>query len=94
MKKEESIKNFQSADNTDREIKITILGLLKWNSPVPLEEIFVTVKNGYVTLGGLVEWMYQKTILILMIQNIKGVRGVTNNIGVADNLFSKHTPPC
>jgi osmotically-inducible protein OsmY len=91
MKKEEDIANLKNADYTDCAIKITILGLLKWNSPVPLEEIIVTVKNGYVSLNGLVQWLYQKSILVLMIRNIEGVRGITNNIGVVDELFPTHS---
>ncbi len=92
MKKEESSKNFKSMDNMDNVIKISIYGLVQKYSPGPLEEIFVSVKNGYVILDGLVQWMYQKTILVLKIQNIEGVMGITNNIGVADELFSPHHP--
>ncbi|HTA27652.1 MAG TPA: BON domain-containing protein [Bacteroidia bacterium] len=92
MKKEENSKNFKSSDNTDNIIKTSIYGLVQKYSPGPLEEIFVTVINGYVNLSGLVQWMYQKTILVLMIRNIEGVRGITNNIGVANELFSPHHP--
>jgi len=40
------------------------------------------VDDGWVTLDGEVEWMYQKVIPENDVRHLKGVRGITNNISI------------
>jgi osmotically-inducible protein OsmY len=42
----------------------------------------VTVRDGYISLAGGVEWMYQKTAAERAVRYLRGVRGVFNNITV------------
>jgi osmotically-inducible protein OsmY len=42
----------------------------------------VTVKNGWVTLEGSVDWQYQKELAESAVKKLKGVIGISNNIEV------------
>jgi osmotically-inducible protein OsmY len=46
------------------------------------KDLEVTVRNGYITLAGTVEWMYQKAAAERAVRYLKGVRGVFNHITV------------
>jgi osmotically-inducible protein OsmY len=56
---------------------------LKSELPISHEKIKLTVKNGWITLEGAVEWQYQKTSAENAVRKVKGVKGVTNLITVA-----------
>ncbi|HET7219227.1 MAG TPA: BON domain-containing protein [Vicinamibacterales bacterium] len=45
--------------------------------------ITVTVRSGFITLAGNVEWMYQKMAAERAVKYLRGVRGVMNHIIVA-----------
>jgi osmotically-inducible protein OsmY len=49
----------------------------------------VTVREGYVTLAGGVEWMYQKDAAERAVRYLRGVRGVFNNITVQPKVAPK-----
>ena len=42
----------------------------------------VTVRNGVISLGGSVAWMYQKAAAERAVEYLRGVRGVINNIKI------------
>ena len=42
--------------------------------------ITVTVRDGYITLGGTVEWMYQRASAECAVKYLRGVCGVFKNI--------------
>jgi osmotically-inducible protein OsmY len=42
----------------------------------------VTVKNGWITLEGSVDWQYQKTLAESAVKKLRGVIGIINNIEV------------
>lgn len=67
---------------TDTEIAEAIANALKWNSALREEKIKVKVEDGYVTLEGEVEWDFQRTSAKKAIEDLTGVRGVTNLITV------------
>jgi hypothetical protein len=50
--------------------------------PISYDRIKVIVKDGWITLEGAVEWQYQKTTAENAVRKVKGVKGVTNVIGV------------
>jgi osmotically-inducible protein OsmY len=75
-------------DRIDPDIAKDTLHALQNNIDVPLG-LNVTVRDGYVTLGGAVEWMYQKAAADRAVRYLRGVRGVFNNITVQPRLEPK-----
>jgi osmotically-inducible protein OsmY len=71
---------------TDTEIAQAVLSGLRWNTVVPDERITVAVSNGWVTLGGNVEWEYQRSAAANAVRYLLGVRGVTNTISVTPHV--------
>ena len=67
---------------TDPEIARDAVHELESHVSIPADRIKVTVKSGWVTLEGTVDWQYQKTLAESSIKRLKGVLGVTNNIEV------------
>lgn len=70
------------SSRTDPEIARDIIHELESYVSIPADNIKVTVRNGWVTLEGTVEWQYQKLIAESAVKKIKGVIGVANNIEV------------
>jgi osmotically-inducible protein OsmY len=68
-----------AAERIDPEIARDALEALKNRIDVPLG-VAVTVRNGHVTLSGVVEWMYQKMAAERAVKYLRGVRGVFNQI--------------
>ena len=52
-------------------------------------EIGVTVRDGYITLAGTVEWMHQKMAAERAVKYLRGVRGVFNDIDVKPSVSPK-----
>lgn len=73
---------------SDDEIAKRALSILKWDTTVPAERITVTVRDGWVTLGGEVEWQYQRGSAEDDIRKLSGVRGVTNSIAIKPRVDS------
>lgn len=71
---------------TDAEIAGAVFDTLKWHSAVPEEKVKIKVEDGVVTLEGELEWEYQKVNARTAIQNLTGVRSVTNLITVKPKL--------
>ena len=69
-------------ERTDTEIAQAAVGALKWNTVVPNDRVTVTVANGWLTLGGTLDWQYQKDAAARAVRDLMGVKGVTNNIAV------------
>lgn len=72
----------------DPDIAKDALHALQNRIDVPLG-LNVTVRDGYVTLGGAVEWMYQKDAAERAVRYLRGVRGVFNNITVQPRVAPK-----
>jgi osmotically-inducible protein OsmY len=67
---------------TDTDIATSVLHALKWDTTVPDDRITVTVRDGWVTLEGTVEWQFQKQAAEIAIRNLSGVRHVVNSLVV------------
>ncbi len=67
---------------TDSEIAAAALDALRWDSEVPDEQITLTVRTGWVTLDGKVEWQYERAAAERDVRRLNGVNGVTNQIRV------------
>ena len=71
-----------SSARTDPEIAREAVHELDSHISIPHEKIKVTVKNGWVTLEGNVDWQYQKTLAESAVKKLRGVIGITNSIEV------------
>jgi osmotically-inducible protein OsmY len=67
---------------TDTEIAQAAVSALKWHTVVPDDHVTVTVKNGWLSLAGTVDWQYQKDAADRAVRNLTGVTGVANDIRV------------
>jgi osmotically-inducible protein OsmY len=67
---------------TDPEIAREAVQELQNHVSIPADRIKVTVKNGWVTLEGDVDWQYQKILAESAVKKLRGVIGVSNNIEV------------
>jgi osmotically-inducible protein OsmY len=68
-----------ASERIDPDIAKDALAALTNRVDVPLG-ITVTVRDGHITLGGTVEWMYQKMAAERAVKYLRGVRGVFNHI--------------
>ena len=71
-----------SSTRTDPEIARDAVHELESHVSIPSDQIKVTVKNGWVTLEGSVDWQYQKTLAESAVKKLRGVLGIFNNIEV------------
>lgn len=76
------VKTSAFGTKTDTEIAEAIRNALRWNSAVNEDKIEVKVDNGWVYLDGEVEWKYQKSSVQSSVEDLLGVRGVTNNVRI------------
>jgi osmotically-inducible protein OsmY len=67
---------------TDTEIAQAAVSALKWHPVVPDDRLTVTVKDGWITLAGTLDWQYQKDAAVRGVRDLMGVKGVTNEIRV------------
>lgn len=66
----------------DPEIADAVVRMLEWNTNVPGERVRATVRNGWVTLEGDVDWQYQKRAAEEAVRTLAGVTGVSNEISI------------
>jgi len=67
---------------TDPEIARDAVHELESHVSIPADRIKVTVKDGWVTLEGTVDWEFQKILAKSAVKKLKGVTGVTNKIEI------------
>jgi osmotically-inducible protein OsmY len=75
-------------ERIDPDIAKDALHALKNRIDVPLG-LGVTVRDGYVSLTGTVEWKYQKAAAERAVRYLRGVRGVFNNIELKPQVAPK-----
>lgn len=73
---------FRTIRKTDSEIAKEVFKALKSNWQVPYKDVQAEVKDGWVTVEGVVSWNYQKAAVKKSLGSIVSVRGVTNNIRI------------
>jgi osmotically-inducible protein OsmY len=71
-----------SAVKNDKKIASSVISALKENWAVPDHKIKVTVKDGWVTLEGILHWNFQRKAAENAIRYLNGVRGVIDNIKI------------
>ncbi len=67
---------------TDTEIAEAVKNALRWNSAIDEDKIEVKIDNGWVFMDGTVEWEYQKISAQNSVQDLLGVKGITNNVKI------------
>jgi osmotically-inducible protein OsmY len=77
-----------SSKRTDTDIAAAALSALKWDTTIPDDRIKVTVRNGWITLEGTVDWRYQKDAADRVVRNLLGVSGLTSQIIVKPQVKS------
>jgi osmotically-inducible protein OsmY len=71
------------SERNDTDIAAAAVNALKWHISIPDDKVKVTVRNGWITLEGEVEWQYQRDAARDAIRFLTGVKGVTNSITLA-----------
>jgi osmotically-inducible protein OsmY len=67
----------------DTKIAEAVRTALTWDSVVPEERIEIVVRNGVVTLTGMVEYWYQRKSAVDVVKRLSGVTNVNDHIIVA-----------
>jgi osmotically-inducible protein OsmY len=63
-----------ASERTDSDIARAAVTALEWSTPVLHECITVTVRHGWVTLEGAVDWPYQKSAAEDTVRHLMDVR--------------------
>lgn len=69
-------------NQSDSDLAAAAVNALAWNASVPEDAIVVTVRDGFVTLEGSVNWNHQRDSAEHAVRILKGVKGVTNKVAV------------
>jgi osmotically-inducible protein OsmY len=72
-----------AVERTDQDIAAAAVRALDWDASVPADRVRATVRSGWVTLEGTVDWQYQRRAAERAVRSLTGVRGVTNLITVS-----------
>ncbi|HEY7408049.1 MAG TPA: BON domain-containing protein [Gemmatimonadaceae bacterium] len=73
----------EAAQRPDPALAVAVAGALEWNAAVPRDRIKATVKDGWVTLRGEVDWYYEKAAALRVVRQLVGVKGVVDEITIA-----------
>jgi len=76
------IKLPDSSHRTDGDIANAAANQINWTAMIPKGTTEVTVREGWITLEGEVEWWYEKNAAENAVHHLTGVKGVTNLIKI------------
>ena len=76
------VKLGDSERRTDGDIAAAATNQINWTTTIPTGTVQVTVRGGWITLEGEVEWWYQRNAAETAVQYLAGVKGVTNLITI------------
>jgi len=71
-----------SLSRADGDIAAEVASQIKWSTMIPPGTVKVTVRDGWITLDGELEWAYQKTAAEDAARHLAGVKGVGNMITI------------
>jgi osmotically-inducible protein OsmY len=74
------VKLLGSGERSDTDIAAAAVNALRWQANIPDDRIKVTVRQGWVTLEGEVDWQYQKEAAQQVVHNLIGVKSVTDSV--------------
>jgi osmotically-inducible protein OsmY len=67
---------------TDAELAEAVEAALHWNNAINEDKIKVLIDDGWIYLDGTVDWEYERTFAQRSLENLIGIRGITNNISI------------
>lgn len=73
----------------DNEIAREVINAFNWNWEVPNDKVTVKVENGWITLGGELQWNYQRDAAGRSVNSLGGVKGLINNITIKPDAHDK-----
>jgi osmotically-inducible protein OsmY len=76
------VKLADSHERTDGEIAASAADHISWLISVPKNKVDITVREGWISLKGQLEWWHQKYAVENAVHFLAGVKGVTNLITV------------
>lgn len=76
----------QTTTRSDSAIAEAVANALAWNAAVPANAVQATLRHGWVTLNGTVDWQYQREAAEHAVEHLYGVKGVANSILVKPQL--------
>lgn len=76
----------QSDQRSDADISAAVCNVLQLALPEFSQHIKVMVEQGWLTLGGEVEWHFQRKSALKMVSHVMRVKGVSNNINIRPKL--------
>lgn len=76
----------QTTTRSDSAIAEAVANALAWNAAVPANAVQATLRHGWVTLNGTVDWQYQREAAEHAVEHLYGVKGVSNSILVKPQL--------
>ena len=82
------VKLADSPRRTDGDIAAAAANQIDWSTTIPTGTIEVTVREGWITLEGEVEWWYQKDAAENAVRYLAGVKGVSNLITIKPKVAS------
>lgn len=71
---------------SDEEIESVIIEKFRKNFGTAHKDVKATVKEGFVSLDGRLNWRYQKELAVECISCINGIKGISNNIFVPETI--------
>jgi osmotically-inducible protein OsmY len=71
------------SERNDTDIAAAAVNALKWHTSIPDDKVKMTVRNGWITLEGQVQWQYQRDAAHDAVRFLSGVKGVANSITLA-----------
>jgi osmotically-inducible protein OsmY len=71
---------------TDGEIATFAANRINWSTEIPAGAVKVVVRDGRITLEGTVEWGYQKHAAEMAVQDLAGVKDISNEITINPSL--------
>ena len=80
------VKLLDGYSRTDGDIAAAAANQIRWSSTVPADVVQTTVSDGWITLEGEVEWWYQKNDAEKAVEDVMGVKGVSNQISIKPKL--------
>jgi osmotically-inducible protein OsmY len=78
-----------SYHRTDTDIAAAAINQIEWSTTIPNGTVQATVRDGWITLEGQVEWWYQKNAAGSLVKQMAGVKGVTNSISISPKVTKK-----
>ena len=79
------------------DIRAEVANALDWDIAIPRHRVTAKVDGGGITLQGVVEWAYQRSLAEADVRRVPGVTGIKNEIAVRgvdyDHSIGKPTTP-